>query len=207
MCPGHFRWWAAARKSIQRISLQSLISFLSLYYDVRVLWCIKYHRFWTKFLNWRWTPPPLTRTSWLVAIKGLTYFSLSHSLSIHPVFIIDPLPAAACAFNGLAMKLSVGFIGSIDWHAESERAKSSMSSQPCVDPKDVATGALKQGLRSMCLSWWSISNLFQSEQHVIFISCSVRQQGKQFKLQCILSLLHCDNMCCNDVYRQSHSIP
>lgn len=49
VCPGHFCWWAAASKGIQELSLQSLISFLYFYYDVRVLWSIKYHRFWTKF--------------------------------------------------------------------------------------------------------------------------------------------------------------
>lgn len=50
-------------------------------------------------------------------------------------------------FNGLAKLLSVGFIGSIDRHAERGSANCSKSSQQCVDPGDVvATGASKQCL-------------------------------------------------------------
>lgn len=53
-------------------------------------------------------------------------------------------------FNGLAKLLSVGFIGSIDRHAERGSANGSKSSQRCVDPRDVvATGALKQCLLSV----------------------------------------------------------
>lgn len=50
-------------------------------------------------------------------------------------------------FNGLPKLLSVGFIGSIDRHAERGSANGSKSSQQCVDPRDVvATGASQQCL-------------------------------------------------------------
>lgn len=50
-------------------------------------------------------------------------------------------------FNGQAKLISVGFIGSIDRHAERGSANGSKSSQLCVDPRDVdATGASKQCL-------------------------------------------------------------
>ncbi len=41
-------------------------------------------------------------------------------------------------FNGLAKLLSVGFIGSIDGHAERGSANGSKSTQQCVDPRDVS---------------------------------------------------------------------
>lgn len=54
-------------------------------------------------------------------------------------------------FNGLAKLLSVGFIGSIDRHAERGSANGSTSPQQCVDPRDVdVTGASER-----CLSYVS----------------------------------------------------
>lgn len=152
LCVQHF---SACEQQLEEAEKRMTVYILSFFYELNCERALPWGRKQEHTSTAPPLPPPAHILRWIVGIEVPT-LTKSDSLSIQHVFIIDPLPVVACAFNGFAMKLSVSFTGSIDWHAESGSAKSSTSSQPCVDPKDIiATGAFKQGLSYMPLAWWS----------------------------------------------------
>lgn len=100
-------------------------------------------------------------------------------------------------FNGLAKLLSVGFIGSIDRHAERGSANGSKSSQQCVDPRDVDATGLQNNVYCMLAHFVErLCGLFFSVCINTLSSLRVGEwtRGRILKLWKFFSLLNLDKI-------------